>query len=272
MFNKQSMSKNSHHANTFACVALSDIGVIRKINEDACIAIIGEHNESALLVVADGMGGHTRGSIASGLAIKLFTDMWSKGRLRKDKRKNLVRAYRKIDSSIHKKLHGNKGGTTCTAAIIEGDTMTITNVGDSRAYLFRKRKLMRLTKDDSLVQALIDKGRISEADASTHPKRSVILKSLGSGEQHEPSMCEASLLESDLIMLCSDGLCGTLSDEQLESLLVAGLANMHNSTSLTAALNRLCQTLIIAAIESGSTDNITVVLCARIKQQKQMAH
>jgi len=258
MFEKQYISKNNLHHHTLIYASLSDIGVGRELNEDAWTALIDMSSKRALLAVADGMGGYIDGDVASSLAVNLLKDRWSKGRLSKNK--HLIRTYRKIDSDIYKQLQGNKGGTTCTAALIEDDTMVVANIGDSRAYLLRNERLSRLTKDDSFVQSLIDRGRISEVDALTHPKRNVILKSLGSGEQHEPSISEVSLLTDDLIMLCSDGLCGVFPDGELETLLIAGLTDAHDTTDAAAMLDKLCQTLITVAIGAGSTDNITVVL------------
>lgn len=255
---KTTFGTNLCSSTILVCTALSDIGVSRELNEDAYITSVDTSSGHALLVVADGMGGYADGDVASNLAVNLLRDKWSKGRLGKNK--HLIRAYRKIDSNIYRQLQENKGGTTCTVALIESSTMIVANIGDSRAYLLRNEKLSRLTKDDSFVQSLVDRGRISEVDALVHPKRNVILKSLGSGERHEPSISEVSLLTGDLIMLCSDGLCGVLSDEELKSLLIAGLTGVERATDTTAALDKLCQTLITIAIGAGSTDNITVVL------------
>lgn len=238
--------------------AASDVGIERKHNEDSYVAISDNGTAAVMLAVADGMGGYQGGDVASATAAQILQREFLRGNLRSNK--DFSRAYRQIDRAIRAALKTAKGGTTCVVTLMDGPLVTVVNIGDSRAYLFRDNKLERLTKDDSLVQSLVDKGQLTEDQALTHPRRNVILKALGTGKFEDPAITHIRFADDDLILLCSDGLCGVMPDRKLEKLLRAALPGLHDAHDL----DRLCLDLIKQAIKAGSTDNITVACCRRV--------
>lgn len=236
------------------CVAVTDVGVERPHNEDSCLALCDVQAGKALLVVADGMGGYQGGDIASKIAIQNLQQAFLDHDLTKPEAFKHV--YAQIDRDIRTQLKEAKGGTTCVVALFDNNTLTIANIGDSRAYLYREGSLQRLTKDDSLVQMLLDSGRLTETQAGDYPKRNVIMKALGTGKDTSPTVTELPFMTDDLVLLCTDGLCGVLSDLELSQVLSGG-----NTTADLSALEQLCHNLVRKAIGTGSTDNVTVACC-----------
>jgi len=163
------------------------------------------------------MGGYQGGDVASKIAVQNIRQVFLDHELSKPGA--FERVYAQIDLDIRAQLQDTKGGTTCVAAVISNNTLTIANIGDSRAYLYREGFLQRLTKDDSLVQMLLDSERLTEAQANDFPKRNVIMKALGVGKETEPCVTKSSFIAGDLVLLCTDGLCGTLSDPELSQML-----------------------------------------------------
>src|SRR5215471_12476982 len=214
-----------------------------------------------VLVVSDGMGGALAGDVASRMAIEAVRDVLlgtisdANG---SDPDSSLV------DSLKHATLEANKNihyksledsrcsgmGATLTGAAIKDDKLDLVQVGDSRAYVMRGKQIRLATKDQSLVQQLVDVGQISEAEAETHMFRNVILQALGAQSEVSPVTGRVRLYRGDILLLCSDGLSGKLRAEDIQQIVVD-----HNS-SLEAA----CDALIKEANERGGEDNITVVL------------
>lgn len=224
--------------------ALSDVGRVRRDNQDSGYA--GPH----LLVVADGVGGAARGDVASGAAV---------AQLRLLDRPPGNDALEQLAGSVH--LAHNKiadlvaddpelegTSTTLTAALFDGSRLSVAHVGDSRGYLLRDGELEQLTKDHTLVQSLVDEGRITDEEARTHPHRNIILRAVDGVHEPEPDVSTIELRAGDRLMLCSDGCSGVLDPEQLGSLLA------------TEPLEDAAQALVAAALEAGSSDNVTVVL------------
>ena len=237
---------------------ISDIGKKRKNNEDAYliekidIHENGKKREFYVLVVADGMGGHAAGEVASGMVVERFTAApltYLAGKLD---------GIKKIIEFVNKKVHEKsedlkkKMGTTLVAAIVEENRGFIFNVGDSRGYLFRGGKLQRITKDHSVIQEMLDKQVITEEEAKTHPKRHVITMAVGTKDHIDPDLYPLKLNTGDLLLLCSDGATDMLSDKEIEKI-------MKRYTRLSTIGNEIVK----QANMKGGKDNITVVV-ARI--------
>ena len=221
----------------------TDLGRLRNHNEDSLLV------KAPLYVIADGMGGHAAGEIASEIAIRTLDDAQIT-RLDPDAlRRAVVEANGLIIEGANKGL-GRKGmGTTLTAAIIEGNQLLVAQVGDSRAYLYTNGRLRAITRDHSLVGELVSAGQITEDEARTHPNRSVITRALGSDPSVQPDMYEMRLHEQDRLLLCSDGLNSMLEDAEIEEIL-----NRYPDPQDAADV------LINAAKDAGGYDNITVIV------------
>jgi len=237
-------------------VAVTDVGVKRTHNEDSCLALSRDDGSEVLLIVADGMGGYMGGDLASRLAVNALQEAFLKQHL--DDSQDFERIFTQIDCDIRARLLAGNGGTTCVTALLDNDTVTVANIGDSRAYLYRDAALDRLTKDDSLVQTLVDAGRLTDAQAREYPRRNVIFKALGTGKEVTPTITHLRFMDGDLVILCSDGLCGFIDDQQLRET-ISEASELDNIEDL----EQLCRTLISKAIETGSTDNITVACCQK---------
>jgi len=233
---------------TLRYAARSDVGLVRSNNQDSAYA--GPH----LLVVADGMGGHAGGDVASRLAIaalapldrtehgpeQALTDLeHTVERARQD----LVRA-----SDADPELVGM--GTTVTALLHTGTTLVMAHLGDSRAYLLREGRLTQVTVDHTFVQHLVDTGRISPEEAEHHPQRNVVMRVLGDFDVDlTPDMSVREARAGDRWLLCSDGLSGFVSPEQITEVLTE-----------TDSPDEAADLLITLSMTAGSTDNITVVV------------
>ncbi len=234
---------------------LSDIGRKRKNNEDAYlidrvdIFEDGKRRVFYVLAVADGMGGHAAGEVASGMTVERLTAA-PLTYLAGD-----VSGVQKIIGFLNKKIHekseemNKKMGTTLVAAIIEDNKGYIFNVGDSRAYLFRNNKLRQITKDHSVVQELLDKGLITKEEARTHPNKNVITMAIGTKESVNPDEFTLYFDPGDVLLLCTDGVHDMLTDEEIEAIL-----------KKYESLSEIGNEIIKMANEKGGKDNATVVL------------
>lgn len=223
----------------------SDLGLQRTGNEDNYFV------RAPLFVVADGMGGAQAGEVASEMAVESFApglpDGGSPGEA-------LKRIIEEANRSIHERSRTQSGrhgmGTTVTAAYVGESTVTVAHVGDSRCYLLRDGELRRITKDHSLVQELIDREKLTEEQAETHPQRSVITRALGPEPSVQVDVFEEPARAGDLFMVCSDGLTAMVREPELKAL----LADRERS------LTDVGRALIAAANDAGGRDNITIIL------------
>lgn len=224
-------------------IAHTDIGRVRTHNEDAVLA------QPPLFAVADGLGGHEAGEVASTISIETLRDNAPK----RPDTKALARAVRAANAEVLRASRegvGRQGmGTTLTAAIVEGTTIAIAHVGDSRAYLLHEGRLQQLTADHSMVAEMIRRGELSEAESRVHPNRSVITRALGTDANMEVDTYEIEAAPGDRLLLCSDGLSGMLVDSRIE-----GLLGKYADLDVTA------KALIQAANDEGGQDNISVVI------------
>jgi protein phosphatase len=235
----------------FSCAARTDVGVVRSGNEDTYLMV----SERGLFVVADGMGGHAAGEVASDMAARIVAEEYRPVRGMSDDElmAQMVGAIRAANGAIFKRTiqeQDKRGmGTTATVLALLPRRYLIGQVGDSRAYILRGGVLTQITKDHSYVQEQVDAGRLSPEEARVHPYANVITRCVGSNGDVVPDLFLGTLEAGDLLLLASDGLTGMLEDEDLRTVMSSG-------ESLEAMVDRL----IADANRRGGLDNITVVL------------
>ena len=228
--------------------AASDIGRVRSSNQDSGYAGVN------LFFVADGMGGHAGGDIASAIAsqhISLADEPLSTSAEAEQKLIDYIyQAKQKIDASVKQHPAITGMGTTLSAMMVTGTKVTIAHIGDSRIYLARDGVVKQLTTDHTFVQRLVDTGRISEEEALVHPRRSVLMRVLGDIEQFpEVDIDTYETKPGDRWMACSDGLSGVVPDQLMKNIL---LSNVD--------IQEAAELLVGEALEFGAPDNVTVVL------------
>ena len=224
--------------------ARSDRGLVRANNEDSVYA------GARLLALADGMGGHAAGEVASQLVIAALAhldddepggDLLSKLDAAVSEGNSAIAAHVEADPE----LEGM--GTTLTAILFDGNRLGLVHIGDSRGYLLREGELTQITKDDTFVQTLVDEGRITAEEAHSHPQRSLIMRAL-TGHEVEPTLIMREARAGDRYLLCSDGLSDPVSHETI-------LDALH-ITDVAESADRLIE----LALRGGGPDNVTVVV------------
>ncbi len=224
----------------------SDVGLLREGNEDSAYA------GPRLLAVADGMGGHAAGEVASALTIASMAELDSE-QPGGDMLKALAMAVATANARLQEKIISNPAvegmGTTLTALLWSNGRAGVCHIGDSRGYLLRDGELYQITHDHTLVQSLVDEGRISANDVSTHPQRSLLLRALDGRSIAEPDLSVHESMPGDRYLLCSDGLSGVVSDETLRDT----LSTIKDPEIATRQLIEL-------AIHGGGPDNITCIV------------
>ena len=227
--------------------AITDIGRVRPINEDSyCLPQPGEQ----FCAVADGMGGHNAGEVASAMAVDTFA-----GCMRAAFRRN-ASAIRNAVECANEAVFEEAGrddrksgmGTTFTALCQDGDTVHIAHVGDSRAYLIRNGAIMRVTMDHTLVEEMVMQGLITPSEARNHPKRNYITRALGTARSVEVDLVQLGIRSDDVYLLCSDGLSGHVEERKMLSV-----------TLSEAGWQQKLEKLVQIALENGGTDNITAM-------------
>lgn len=243
--------------------AHSDKGRVRSENEDSVLLFTPADdalaNKGVLAIVADGVGGNPGGALASQMAVQIVKEGYYSDRredVLESLRDALLTANRRICSEAQRNESYDRMATTCTAVVIKGLQAYVCHVGDSRAYLFGKERLKQITEDHTPVARLVAEGRLSAAEASVHPLRHVITKALGM-ENVEPDTCSVALLESDMLLLCSDGLYNHLAEEE-----------MYEVVS-KRPVSEACKCLVERANAKGGTDNISVVIVSHIDVASQ---
>jgi protein phosphatase len=235
----------------FACAARTDVGVVRSGNEDSYLMA----DDRGLFVVADGMGGHAAGEVASEMASRLVAETYRPARGMSDDElmAQMVSAIRAANAAIFERTlqeHDKRGmGTTVTALALLPRRYLIGQVGDSRAYVLRANTLTQITKDHSYVQEQVDAGRLSPEEARVHPYANVITRCVGSSGDVVPDLYIGTLDAGDLLLLASDGLTGMMEDEDLQAIL-----------QQEGTLEERVDQLIAEANRRGGLDNITVIL------------
>jgi len=263
--------------------AKSDVGRVRRGNEDNFLLLDlaasrtwsgsdGPENpadmreftvgdKGLVLVVSDGMGGALAGDVASRMAIEAVRDVLLGNNAEGpgcEPDATLVDCLKQATMQANRNIHYKSledsrcsgMGATLTGAAVRGDKLDLVQVGDSRAYVMRGQQIRLATKDQSLVQQLVDVGQISEEEAETHMFRNVILQALGAQTELAPATARIQIRQGDMLLLCSDGLSGKLRNEEIRQIV------SDSSEDLAAA----CQALVDEANYRGGEDNITVVL------------
>lgn len=233
-------------------------GLMRENNEDNFI--VEESERYNLYAVADGMGGHKAGEVASSIAIETIRDIFVKSSSNADFKapafiiESIEAANKKVREEALCKDECSGMGTTITMAVIdlEFNIVYIANVGDSRAYLIKDNEIIQITEDHTYVHELLRDGRITIEESKRHPKRNVITRAVGSEEYVQADIFEIELSNDDIILLCTDGLTTHLTDEEILSIIKEfGCAES-------------VQRLIKLANDNGGTDNITIIIVDNI--------
>jgi serine/threonine protein phosphatase PrpC len=221
--------------------ATTDIGQVREGNEDAILI------NDPLYAVADGMGGHRGGEVASNLALQTVEQMFA------ERQGTLTEQVERANRAVFERSQSDRDvsgmGTTLTAALIEGGAVRLAHVGDSRAYLFRGGKLRLLTEDHTLVHRMVVEGEITETEAENHPHRSVLTRALGVEGDVRVDETKVEVQDGDRLLLCTDGLTGMLSEDEIMSVL-------QDVRDPQEAVDRLVR----EANRAGGIDNITAVI------------
>lgn len=233
-------------------LSFSETGCVRKNNEDACLAL----PEYGVYAVADGMGGHLAGEVAARTAL----DELIKGAphlvgqenedLENQVREILVRANREVYLSSTRNPATEGMGTTLTVLVFRETKVVLAHVGDSRAYVWRHKQLVQLTRDHSLVSELVRLGQISSEEADSHPKRHMLVRAVGAGWDVEVDSQSLELQTGDIFFLCTDGVSNVISDRELEE-------EFLQKCSWEEHLEHLHQLII----ERGAPDNFTALCC-----------
>jgi protein phosphatase len=246
---------------------LSDVGLVRALNEDSVLYIPPQQNDSnqnrgGLALVADGMGGHAAGEVASAMAAEIISRCYFD--LEGSVPDLLTSAFKEANREILKKSESNtacKGmGTTCTALAFDDRQVWLAHIGDSRAYLLRDGELQQLSEDQSLVAQMVQRGELSEEEAENSPMSSVILQALGTRPDIVPIIWKEAmpLLDGDVLLLCSDGLSNMVPSETIAD--IAGRLPPYEA----------CQALINAALEAGGQDNVSLGIFSVVATAKQI--
>ena len=223
----------------------TDVGRVRKGNEDSYLM------DEPLFGIADGMGGHAAGEVASSTAVEALSS--GAARVNPEDPESLVALIKEANRAIFEKatkddsLHGM--GTTCTLVLIDASKVHLAHVGDSRAYLLRDDDLSRLSEDHTLVGRMVREGQLTEEEAARHPQRSMITRSLGIDSDVQVDLRSFDVRDGDRIMLCSDGLTSMVDEDTIKRVL-------QQKKGLQAAADEL----VDLANEAGGEDNITVVV------------
>jgi PPM family protein phosphatase len=229
---------------------MSDIGNTRKVNQD-CIGYFEEKN-ARLYVIADGMGGHNAGEIASDLAIKITLENVKNNLSAHDNEQILKQAILEANDKIFQKSNINKDlsgmGTTITACLLRNNETLVANVGDSSCFGVKGNSIFKITKDHSLVQELVDNGDITEEEARNHPNKNIITRALGTNSTVDIDIFKLNSYEADKFLLCTDGLTNKVS-----------LHEMLNIISVEDE-QESCRKLVQISKDRGSADNISVIV------------
>ena len=260
MNQEDNSNANSSTEKERAIGMLTDVGKVRTIDEDSILAadlsfgVNSENSKFLLLAVADGMGGHAKGEEASKIALNAiaravipelfndtpFTELLEKG---------IQNANQDILDYTAKYPESSGMGTTSVCAVVKGNEVHLANVGDSRAYVISDDEIRGVTKDHSYVQALVDEGKITQAEAREHPKKNIITKAVGISPSVEADKSILTLGSDESLLLCCDGVIAHLTDEDIHKII-------NDSPDPQSA----CQKIVDTANERGGSDNISLII------------
>jgi len=242
--------KTAHDHNS---AASTDTGAVRKLNEDTYLT----NPDCGLYLVADGMGGHQSGDVASAITRDTVAERVASG---DDLTSAIQLAHRNILDAATSRENSSGMGSTIVAMSLDGDDYEIAWVGDSRAYLW-DGSLMQITRDHSYVRDLVESGAITPEEAKTHPSRHLLIRCLGAEDDGKPLAVDTRrgrFSEGQELLLCSDGLTGELEDEDISAILAE-----------TASAQERVNKLVNAAVDHGGKDNVTVILVPAPKKNRR---
>ena len=237
----------------FRAAGRSDVGLVRENNEDS--GFIGKN----FLLVADGMGGHAAGELASSTAVSVVAQLESN----LDKISDIDKKLFNIPSVISKELKNTISkdstrsgmGTTLTTVVLHNNSLRVVHVGDSRAYLIRDKQIKAITKDQTYIQSLIDNNEITLEEAKTHPQRSLLLQAIDGLTEATAFIDSVEVIAGDKLVLCSDGLTNVVSDQE-----ILQVVNQFEYVGAVSAL-------IEKSLENGGPDNITVIVAEVVSEK-----
>ncbi|TCS93080.1 Stp1/IreP family PP2C-type Ser/Thr phosphatase [Hazenella coriacea] len=234
----------------------TDVGRVRDHNEDST-GILQTNSGTVIAIVADGMGGHLAGDVASRLAVDTIEQTLRLEHVdgtTKDRGDLLIYAVRKANEKVYhlgqEKTQCQGMGTTAVVVIADEDEVVIAHVGDSRAYMLHNDGLYQLTEDHSFVNVLLRHGQITPEEARNHPQRNMIVRAVGTSEEVEIDVIDTPWKQGDLLLLCSDGLTTEVEERDIGLIL----------SSTTMTLDEKADELIKRALEAGGKDNISLIL------------
>ena len=233
--------------------ALTDVGIERKINQDYVYFTLKQTGHLPnLFIVADGMGGHKAGDVASRYTVDEFVSLIENA-TEKDDITVISEAVTKVNTMLLEKAKESPDytgmGTTLVVATIKDEMLRVANVGDSRLYVIGTDGIRQITRDHSLVEEMVLAGKLSKSEARTHARKNVITRAIGGEEQVEPEMFSIDLKENSKVLMCSDGLTNMLEDAEILSI-------VRNNSNIEDA----ARMLIDRANENGGKDNISVII------------
>lgn len=235
------------HGLRLRCGYGTDRGLRREKNEDSFIAA------DPIFAVADGMGGHEAGEVASGICVRTLADAPQLAAGQRNATAGVVQQYLVTADESIREATGSQAGTTLSGVVVVEQLgvpyWLVLNIGDSRTYCLSRGIFSQVSVDHSAVQELVDAGQISQAQAAVHPRRNVVTRALGTGDEAEADYWLLPIEEGDRILVCSDGLNGELSDDHIAHIL-------SSEADPQAAADELIQ----AALRSGGRDNVTVIV------------
>lgn len=234
---------------------LTDRGIVRSNNQDSCAYEILTPKR-AWGVVCDGMGGANAGDVASKTAVEVF-------QARMDRLKGLlphyhegefmVQAVEQANAAVYDRAEEDPNcdgmGTTLVGVLLWDKLLWVVNVGDSRAYLVRKGAIRRLTRDHSVVEDLVEQGKVTPEQARSHPQKNLITRALGTAPYVKTDLFKENIYKGDAILLCSDGLVNEVTDQEICREILAG-----------GTAEEICRRLMERTLDSGAPDNVTIVL------------
>lgn len=234
----------------------TDKGLIRDINEDSYIILPGSPNTPCVFIVADGMGGHNCGEMASSMAVEYISgeirrvgsDICMLDDIGNTIRKLVLDTNEAVYRMSLERPETNGMGTTLTLAVITGKTVTVAHVGDSRLYLARRGDMRQVTEDHSYIGELIKIGSLTKEEAERHPRKHVITRAIGTSLDLEVDIITFEIESEDIILLCTDGLTNMVGDDKICGI----IADNEPETA--------CGELVRAAMDGGGDDNITVIV------------
>ncbi|MGI6777032.1 MAG: Stp1/IreP family PP2C-type Ser/Thr phosphatase [Acetivibrionales bacterium] len=242
----------------------SDKGRVREVNEDSYKIITDIPGFPYVFIIADGMGGHNSGEVASSTAVKAATDYihnLSLGFTGEFDPLSIIKEIMEQANNIvfnkSKEKISNAGmGTTLIIAIFYEGKVFVGHIGDSRAYLIRDGNMVQITTDHSYVEELVRNGSLTREEAENHPQKNIITRALGCSQEMQIDTYLCDLLENDYVLLCTDGLTNMLTEKEIMEIIL-------NAPNLQLA----CQNLVDSANENGGYDNITVIAVKNVKKE-----